>query len=37
MKPVTSQNLTDEANKIQKLQEAILTVALKRMLTEEDK
>lgn len=37
MKPVTSQNLTDEANKITKLQEAILTVALKKMLTEEDK
>lgn len=35
MKPATSQNSTDEANKIQKLQEAILTVALKRMLTEE--
>lgn len=35
MKPATSQNMTDEANKIQKLQEAILTVALKRMLTEE--
>lgn len=37
MKPATSQNMTDEANKITKLQEAILTVALKRMLTEEDK
>ena len=37
MKPATSQNLTDEANKITKLQEAILTVALKKMLTEEDK
>lgn len=37
MRPATSQNMTDEANKILKLQEAILTVALKRMLTEEDK
>ena len=35
MKPATSQNMVDEKNKIQKLQEAILTVALKRMLTEE--
>ena len=37
MRPATSQNMVDDANKIQKLQEAILTVALKRMLTEEDK
>lgn len=37
MKPATTQNMVDDANKIQKLQEAILTVALKRMLTEEDK
>ena len=35
MKPATSQNMVDDQNKIQKLQEAILTVALKRMLTEE--
>lgn len=34
MRPATSQNMVDDANKIQKLQEAILTVALKRMLTE---
>lgn len=37
MKPATSQNMVDDANKIQKLQEAILTVALKKMLTEEEK
>ena len=35
MKPATSQNMVDDQNKIQKLQEAILTVALKRMLTED--
>lgn len=35
MKPATTQNMVDDANKIQKLQEAILTVALKKMLTEE--
>jgi len=37
MKPATSQNMVDDQNKIQKLQEAILTVALKKMLTEEEK
>ena len=36
MVPATSQNMVDDANKIVKLQEAILTVALKKMLTEEE-
>lgn len=39
MKPATSQNMVDDENgmKIQKLHEAILTVALKKMLTEDEK
>ena len=39
MKPATSQNMVDGDNnmKVVKLQEAIFTVMLKRMLTEEDK
>lgn len=38
MKPATSQNMVDDENgmKVQKLHEAILTVALKKMLTEDE-
>lgn len=38
MIPSTSQNMVDDENgmKVQKLQEAILTVALKKMLTEDE-